>query len=117
IFTSGIWSEPGRAVSMIDFERARAQMVENQLRSGGVTSAPILARMRAIPRENFVAAIRRDLAYIDDIQWFGGKASGRFMAAPATLGKLLRVAEITPADTVLDIGAATGYSTAVIAGL
>lgn len=92
-------------------------MVENQLRSGGVTSAPILARMRAIPRENFVAPDRRDLAYIDDIQWFGGKASGRFMAAPATLGKLLRVAEITPADTVLDIGAATGYSTAVIAGL
>ena len=92
-------------------------MVENQLRSGGVTSAPILARMRAIPRENFVAAIRRDLAYIDDIQWFGGKAAGRFMAAPVTLGKLLRVAEITPADTVLDIGAATGYSTAVIAGL
>lgn len=92
-------------------------MVENQLRSGGVTSAPILARMRAIPRENFVAPDRRDLAYIDDIQWFGGKASGRFMAAPATLGKLLRVAEITSADTVLDIGAATGYSTAVIAGL
>lgn len=102
---------------MVDFERARAQMVENQLRSGGVTNAPILARMRAIPRENFVAADRRALAYIDDIQWLGDKASGRFMAAPATLAKLLKIAEITPSDTVLDIGAGTGYSTAVIAGL
>lgn len=98
---------------MVDFERARAQMVENQLRSGGVTNAPILARMRAIKRENFVASERRDLAYIDDIQWLGD----RFMAAPVTLGKLLKLADITPTDTVLDIGAATGYSTAVIAGL
>ena len=96
---------------MIDFERARAQMVENQLRSGGVTSAPILARMRAIPRENFVAAIRRDLAYIDDIQWFGGKAAGRFMAAPVTLGTLLRVVPTVAQNesfTVMDLGTLGG---------
>ncbi|KQX42903.1 hypothetical protein ASD04_02800 [Devosia sp. Root436] len=102
---------------MVDFERARAQMVESQLRGGGVTSAPILARMRAIPRENFVAADRRALAYIDDIQWLGDKASGRFMAAPATLAKLLKLADIAEGETALDIGACTGYSTAVIAGL
>jgi protein-L-isoaspartate(D-aspartate) O-methyltransferase len=88
-------------------------MVESQLRAGGVTNAPILARMRAIPREDFVDAGRRDVAYVDDIQWLGN----RFMAAPATLAKLIKLAEITETDTVLDIGAATGYSTAVIAGL
>lgn len=102
---------------MVDFERARMQMVESQLRSGGVTNPAILARMRAIPREDFVAPDRRDLAYIDDIQWFGDKAPRRFMAAPATLARLLALAEITPTDIVLDLGAATGYSTAVIAGL
>ena len=102
---------------MVDFERARTQMVESQLRSGGVTNPAILARMRTVPRENFVPATRRDLAYIDDIQWLGDKASRRFMAAPATLARLLALAEITQTDTVLDIGAATGYSTAVIAGL
>ena len=74
---------------MVDFERARAQMVESQLRSGGVTNPAILARMRALPRENFLPTDRRDLAYIDDVQWLGGKASRRFMAAPATLAKLL----------------------------
>lgn len=98
---------------MVDFERARAHMVESQLRAGGVTDASILARMRAVPREEFVAAGRRDVAYVDDIQWLGR----RFMAAPATLGKLLMLAEIKPGDSVLDIGAATGYSTAVMAGL
>ena len=102
---------------MIDFERARAHMVESQLRSGGVTNAPILARMRVLPREDFVAPGRRDVAYVDDIQWLGDRASGRFMAAPATLAKLLKLAEITERETVLDIGAGTGYSTAVIAGL
>jgi protein-L-isoaspartate(D-aspartate) O-methyltransferase len=101
---------------MVDFERARAHMVENQLRSGGVTNAAILARMRAVPREDFVAPDRRELAYIDDIQWLD-RASGRFMAAPVTLAKLLKLAEITASDTVLDIGAGTGYSTAVIADL
>lgn len=102
---------------MVDFERARTQMVESQLRSGGVINPAILARMRTVPREDFVPATRRDLAYIDDIQWLGDKASRRFMAAPATLARLLALAEITQTDTVLDIGAATGYSTAVIAGL
>ncbi|MGB3336198.1 MAG: methyltransferase domain-containing protein [Devosia sp.] len=101
---------------MVDFERARAQMVESQLRGSGVTNAPILARMRTLPRENFVAAGRRDVAYADDIQWLGG-GSGRVLAAPATLAKLLKLADITGNETVLDIGAGTGYSTAVIAGL
>jgi protein-L-isoaspartate(D-aspartate) O-methyltransferase len=102
---------------MVDFQRVRAHMVESQLRAGGVTNAPILARMRAIPREDFVDSSRRDVAYVDDIQWLGDRTAGRFMAAPATLAKLIKLAEITETDTVLDIGAATGYSTAVMAGL
>lgn len=102
---------------MVDFQRARAHMVESQLRAGGVTNAPILARMRAVAREDFVDSSRRDVAYVDDIQWLGNQASGRFMAAPVTLAKLIKLAEITENDTVLDIGAATGYSTAIIAGL
>jgi len=99
---------------MIDYERARAHMVDSQLRAGGVTNARILAAMSVLPRESFVTAARRDVAYVDDIQWLG---AGRFMSAPATLGKLLQLAEISADDKVLDVGAATGYSTAVIARL
>jgi protein-L-isoaspartate(D-aspartate) O-methyltransferase len=104
-------------MATIDFERARAQMVESQLRAGGVTNAAILAEMRAIPREDFVDPARRDMAYLDDIQWLGGKASGRFMAPPVLLAKLIKLAGIAPSDRVLDVGAASGYSSAVIAGL
>jgi len=102
---------------MIDFGRARDHMVDSQLHTGGVTEPRILVRMRALARENYVPSARRDVAYVDDIHWFGGRFTSRFMAAPATLARLLQLAEVGPADTVLDIGIATGYSTAVIAGL
>lgn len=102
---------------MTEFERARARMVDNQLRTSAVTDWRLLARMGAIPRELFVPASRQAVAYIDDVQWLGEPAGQRFIAPPATFAKLLQLAEITETDTVLDIGAASGYSTAVIAGL
>lgn len=102
---------------MVDFGRARAAMVENQLRTSGVSDWRLLARMADLPRENFVPANRRDLAYVDTIHRFGPAASGRFMPAPATLAKLVQLGEIAPHESVLDVGAGTGYATAVVAGL
>ncbi|MET3925520.1 protein-L-isoaspartate O-methyltransferase [Devosia sp. 2618] len=99
---------------MVDFNLMRAAMIDGQLRTSGVTNPRVLAPMRRMPRENFVISRCRDTAYIDDVQWLG---AGRFMGAPATLGKMLQLAEIAETDTVLDIGAGTGYSTAVIAGI
>ncbi|MFP9137312.1 protein-L-isoaspartate O-methyltransferase family protein [Devosia sp. XGJD_8] len=102
---------------MVDFDRARQVMIDNQLRAGGVTEARLLSRIRLVPREVFVPQSRRDLAYVDDIQWFGKPGANRFMPAPATLGRLLQLAEIAADDTVLDIGAGTGYATAIMAGM
>ncbi|MGV8856253.1 MAG: protein-L-isoaspartate O-methyltransferase family protein [Devosia sp.] len=102
---------------MTQFERSRATMIDNQLRTSGVTDWRLLAQMAIVPRERFVPADRQAIAYIDDVHWFGRGADRRFMMAPALLAKLLQLAEIDEHDVVLDIGAATGYSTAVIAGL
>lgn len=102
---------------MVDFERAREFMVDNQVRANGVTDWRVLAQLSAVPRENFVPAGRRELAYVDAPHWFGQPGTGRFMPAPAMLARLIQLAEITPTDSVLDIGAATGYGTAVMAGL
>ena len=102
---------------MVDFGQARAFMVDNQVRTSSISDRRIIALMGELPREIFVAPARRDIAYIDDVQWLGTPGSGRFMAAPAILAKLVQLAEITEADDVLDIGAGTGYSTALLAGL
>ena len=102
---------------MVDFGRAREFMVDNQVRTSGVTDWRVLAQMSTVPREVFVPAERRELAYIDAPHRLGQPGSGRFMPPPALLAKLIQLAEITDDDSVLDIGAGTGYATAVIAGL
>lgn len=102
---------------MVDYERARRFMVDNQLRTSHITDRRILAEMGRLPRELFLAETRRPLAYIDDVQPLGAAGSARFMPAPATFAKLLQLADIAATDRVLDLGAGAGYSTAVIAGL
>lgn len=99
---------------MVDFERARKAMVDNQLRTSNVTDRRILNAMLSVPREDFVPASRRALAYIDEVHDLG---HGRAMPAPAPFAKLVQLAEIEPTDAVLDLGAGLGYSTAVLAQL
>lgn len=102
---------------MVDFDRARAHMVENQLRTSGVSDLRVLARMLQVPREIFVPEARRALAYVDDVQWLERQGAGRFMAPPAILARLLQLTRVTQADVALHIGAGTGYGPAVLAGL
>jgi protein-L-isoaspartate(D-aspartate) O-methyltransferase len=99
---------------MVDFERARKAMVDNQLRTSNVVDRRILTAMLTVPREKFVPMARQALAYVDTTHDLG---HGRVLSAPAPFAKLLQLAEIQPTDAVLDLGAGSGYSTAVIAQL
>jgi len=99
---------------MADLAAARLKMVDNQLRTSNVTDHRLLAAMGDIPREAFLPADRNALAYSDTIHAVG---AGRFLAAPAPFARLVQLAEITHDDSVLDVGAGTGYSTAVLARL
>lgn len=103
----------------IDFSEKREKMVDGQLRTTDVTSAAVLAAMLTVPREAFVPAARHNLAYIDeDILLSGGRGKGaRYLMQPSPFAKLVQLAEIQPDDTVLDVGAATGYSAAVLSRL
>ncbi len=99
---------------MTDFVTARARMVDNQLRSSNVTDHRILAAMGDVAREAFVPHGRSALAYADVAHALGG---GRYLAAPAPFAKLLQLAEIEHTDSILDVGAGTGYGAAVLARL
>lgn len=99
---------------MTDFATARLRMVDNQLRTSAVTDHRVLAAMGEVPREVFLPADREVLAYSDAVHPLG---AGRYLAAPAPFARLLQLAEINATDRVLDVGAGTGYSTAVLARL
>ncbi len=105
---------------MLDFDRARATMVDRQIRTADVTDRRVLAAFGDVPRELFVPARLRALAYSDaDLSLGAGssRAAPRRMIDPATLGRLIQLAEIAEGDIVLDVGCATGYASAVVSRL
>lgn len=90
----------------------RRAMIDGQLRVSGVNDAGILEAMDALPREDFVPAERRAVAYADRAQPLG---DGRVLAPPLTHGQMLLEARPTPADKALLIGGGTGYLAALVA--
>lgn len=99
---------------MIDFEAARAKMVDGQIRTTDVTSHSVLSAFLSVPRETFVPDSMKALAYIDeDLQ----VAPGRYLMDPSPLAKLLQLAEIGREDVVLEIGAGSGYVSALLGRL
>ena len=102
---------------MIDFAEMRRAMVDAQVRANDVTDLRIVAAMLETPRERFVPAGLRNFAYIDDDLLVKEGSPSRYLMEPMVLAKLLQAAEIGPEALVLDVGAASGYSTAVLAKL
>ncbi|TPL51819.1 protein-L-isoaspartate O-methyltransferase [Mesorhizobium sp. B2-4-6] len=102
-----------------DFSERRVKMVDGQVRTTDVTSAPLLEAMLAVPREAFVGAGQQDLAYIDEDIRISDGANGdaRYLMEPSPLAKLLQLAEIDAGDSVLDVGCGTGYSAALLSRL
>jgi protein-L-isoaspartate(D-aspartate) O-methyltransferase len=105
---------------MTDFVAARRIMVDSQVRTSDVTDLRIISAMQALPRERFLPPEQADLAYLDfDVPVAAAPAGGtaRRLLKPMVLAKLLQAAEIAPGDHVLDVGCATGYSSALLAQL
>jgi protein-L-isoaspartate(D-aspartate) O-methyltransferase len=96
-------------------------MVESQVRPSDITDRRIIRAMAEIPRELFVPQALQDVAYMDadvPLSSAGSAAgAGRALIAPRIFAKLVQLAEIEADDVVLDVGAATGYSAAVLAKL
>ncbi|PPR56882.1 MAG: Protein-L-isoaspartate O-methyltransferase [Alphaproteobacteria bacterium MarineAlpha4_Bin2] len=98
----------------MDFVAARENMIECQLRTNKVTDKRILNAMSSLPRERFVSSDREHMAYVDvDVPC----GNGRNVMAAMVSARLIQEAAIQKDDEVLCIGAGTGYSVAVMAGL
>jgi protein-L-isoaspartate(D-aspartate) O-methyltransferase len=92
-------------------------MVNGQIRANGVTDPAVIAAFSDIPRELFVPESRRALAYIDDDVVVGGQDAPRHLVEPMILAQIIQAAGLQPTDHVLDVGCASGYSSAVMARL
>lgn len=97
-----------------NFESMRDAMVSNQLRTNAVTDPAVVAAMSKVARENFVPAIRADVAYTDIPVSLADK---RALNAPIATARLLNALQIRRGEKILVIGAATGYAAALVAEL
>jgi protein-L-isoaspartate(D-aspartate) O-methyltransferase len=98
----------------MNFERARFNMIEQQVRPWAVLDPDVLEVQGSLPRERFVPERYRGLAYSDTRIPIG---HGQTMMAPVVEGRLLQALELGPDDTILEIGTGSGYVTACLAHL
>jgi protein-L-isoaspartate(D-aspartate) O-methyltransferase len=103
---------------MIDYATQRLNMVESQVRPSDVTDRRITRAMRELPREIFVPGPMKSIAYADEhLKVSDTGTVQRYILAPRILAKLVQLLAIEPDGLVLDVGPATGYSTALLAHL
>ncbi len=98
----------------MDYETARRNMVESQIRTNKVTHEALLAALASVPREKFVPVERSHAAYVDDDIPLGG---GRYLMEPMIFARLAQEADPRDGDRVLVVGSGTGYGAAVLAPL
>lgn len=98
----------------MNFEQARYNMVEQQLRPWEVLDPRVLDAIRQTPREAYVPAEYRDLAYADTNIPLG---HDQVMMRPIVEGRMLQALDPAGGDTALEIGTGSGYITACLARL
>lgn len=98
----------------MDFNQARFNMVEQQIRPGCVLDFDVLDALSEIPREKFVSSSLQGLAYADVELPL---ENGGVMLSPLTVARMAQALALKPTDKVLEIGTGSGYATALLARL
>ncbi len=101
----------------MDFERARMNMIEQQIRTWSVLDQEVLDLLTVVRREEFVPPQLRAMAFTDmelplTVE---GKATGETMFAPKTEARILQELAVRKHESVLEIGAGSGYMAALLA--
>jgi protein-L-isoaspartate(D-aspartate) O-methyltransferase len=103
----------GAHISAETLQDLRLNMVNGQLRAGGIVDQAVLAAFLETPREHFVAPAFMSLAYLDrELPALGAKT--RRLLPPMTLARMLQAAAVNPGDRALDVGGGSGYGAALL---
>ena len=96
----------------INVQKARFNMIEQQIRPWNVLDSGVLALLASVRRDDFVADAHKALAYADlEIPLAGGQS----MLAPRLEARLLQDLAVQKTDKVLEIGTGSGFMTALLA--
>lgn len=95
----------------MDFQQARFNMVEQQIRTWEVLDQEVLDALQAVPRDTFVPEAFRLLAYSDTRIPLG---HGQSMMAPRVEARLLQALKPNRQERVLEIGTGSGYLAALL---
>jgi len=89
-------------------------MLSVQLRARGIVDERVLAAMAVVPRERFVPAGSRDLAYADQAVRIG---AGQTISQPWMVALMTQLLDPPTGCRVLEIGTGSGYQAAVLAAM
>ncbi|HLY66027.1 MAG TPA: protein-L-isoaspartate O-methyltransferase [Chloroflexota bacterium] len=98
----------------MDYELARRNMVESQIRTNKVTNAELLKALEVLPRERFLPPEWTHAAYVDENLPL---APGRYLMEPMVFARLVQLADPKVTDRALVVGSGSGYGAAVLANL
>ena len=98
----------------MDYELARRNMVDSQIRTNKVTNAELLKALEVVPRERFLPPEWAHAAYVDENLPL---ASGRYLMEPMVFARLVQLADPQVTDRALVVGSGSGYGAAVLANL
>jgi protein-L-isoaspartate(D-aspartate) O-methyltransferase len=96
---------------MLDLAHARDRMVDVQIARRGVRDRYVLEALRRVPREIFVEPGFEEFAYEDGPLPIG---EGQTISQPYIVALMIEAAEVKPGDSVLEVGAGSGYAAALM---
>ena len=95
----------------MNFAQARFNMIEQQIRPWNVLDTAVLELLSTVPREAFVPAAHKALAFADlEIPLPGGQC----MLAPRLEARMLQDLALQPHESVLEIGSGSGFMAALL---
>lgn len=95
----------------MDYEKARYNMVECQIRPWDVLDFKLLDAIEEIPREIFVQDKHKELAYAEVSLPVG---NGSYLLEPKVAARMIQALQLKPEDVAMEIGTRTGYGTAIL---
>jgi protein-L-isoaspartate(D-aspartate) O-methyltransferase len=98
----------------MELKKQRARMVDEQLRRRGIADSRVLAAMGEIPREAFIPDSEKHNAYHDGALPL---SHGQTISQPLMVAMSVEALRLRGDETVLEVGAGSGYQAAVLSKL